>query len=106
VATYEGSYSGLGQFMNGPEMQEAMRQIAEEGAEYARSIAPVDSRSKDDPHRGEYKDSFEVTVQGYGGPRKNRAEARITNTAPYATLVEWRDNHHTLGQTAAQMGTE
>lgn len=77
--------------MRSPEMQSVMRQAAERAMEFAKTISPV--------RTGHYADSFEVTVVADGGPRGERAEARLTNTAAYAVNVEWQDNRKVLTRT-------
>ena len=101
---YVGSYKGIGELMNSPEMVSVMRQVAEKAKPFAESIAPVgDPRT--DPHAGEYKASFEVTAQAHGGPDGDRAEARLVNTSDHAVNVEWQDGYHVLARTLDAMGT-
>lgn len=109
---YKKSYSGIGELMNGPEMQEVLRQAAEKGKAYAESIAPVgDPRT--DPHPGEYKASFEVNVQSHGGLHGDRAAAQVVNTSEYAAALEWGNGahppyshgYHVLGRTAQALGS-
>lgn len=94
---YKADYQGTGKLMNGPEMQEMLRQVAEKGKAFAESIAPVDT--------GEYKSSFEVTSRSHGGVHGDRAEAQIVNTSPHAAHVEWQDNYHVLARTADALRT-
>jgi hypothetical protein len=93
---YQADYRGTGELMRGPEMQELMRARAEAGAEFARSIAPE--------HTGEYKASIHVEATGHGGPRGDRAEARIVAGSDHAADVEWRDGYHVLARTADHVG--
>lgn len=107
---YKASYPGTGQLMNGPEMQEVLRQVAEKGKAFAEGISPVGNPP--DPHPGEYKASFEVTTQSHGGLKGDRAEAQIVNTSEYAAALEWGNSahppfahgYHVLGRTAGQLG--
>ncbi|HEX4018182.1 MAG TPA: HK97 gp10 family phage protein [Frankiaceae bacterium] len=95
--TYTPNIAGTGRLMRGPEMQRLMREIAEKGMEYARGISPVgDPRT--DPHPGEYRDSFSVTVRANGGVHNDRAEAMIVNSSPHAVLVEALDGYHVLAR--------
>jgi hypothetical protein len=94
---YRANYQGTGELMNSPEMVAVMRQVAEKGVPFARSISPVDT--------GEYEASFEVTSQSHGGVHGDRAEAQIVNTSDHAARVEWQDNYHVLARTADALGT-
>lgn len=94
---YNPSYSGLAALMNGPEMQAVMRQIAEKGVPFARSISPV--------RTGEYAGSFSVQVRAHGGVHGDRAEAKIINDSEHSTEVEWRDGYHVLNRTAEALGS-
>ena len=85
---YVRNMGGLRKLMTSPEMLDFVTRRAEAGAEYARGIAPRDS--------GTYAGSIKVTSVRRGGPRRNRAEARVTATVPYANDVEVR--HRTLGR--------
>lgn len=109
---YKADYRGTGQLMNSPEMVEVMRQVAEKGMAYAKSISPVGDPDED-PHPGLYQESFEVTAQAHGGFHGDRAEAQIVNTAEYAAALEWGNGafppyshgYHVLARTAAALGT-
>lgn len=94
---YTPSYQGTGELMNGPEMQEMLREIAVKGMAYAIEIAPE--------RTGDYKEHFSVAVRSHGGVHGDRAEAKIVNDSGHATEVEWTDNYHTLNRTAEQLGT-
>jgi hypothetical protein len=95
--TYKPSYAGTGALMNGPEMQEMLRQKAVKGMEYAIGIAPE--------RTGDYKEHFSVEVRDHGGVHGDRAEAKIVNDSDHATEVEWRDGYHVLSRTAGQLGS-
>lgn len=101
------SYSGLGALLRGPEMQAEMKRRAYKIAIAATADAPVGP--PDDPHRGEYRDSFHVesgVMSDVKGGR--RAYGKVTNTAPHAAAVEYGKGgsskgpttsaHHTLGR--------
>lgn len=79
---------GTNKLMTSPQMQQLMEKRARAGAAAARTISPRES--------GDYSEAFEVTGRRRGGPRRNRAEARLTNTAAYANDVERR--HRVLGR--------
>lgn len=95
---YKASYNGIGDMLRAEFMQAAMKVRAEAVADRARAIAPVD---EDSPHRGRYRDSFEVS-SGVAHRKTSRAYGRVTNVAPEALAVEFgtRNNpaHHTLVQ--------
>lgn len=109
---YKASYAGTSALMNGPEMQEMLRGIAEKGKTYAESIAPV-GVPPEDRHPGEYKTSFEVQVRSHGGVHGDRAEAKIVNTAVYAAALEWGNGafppfahgYHVLNRAAQALGS-
>lgn len=105
MADYKPNHSGLGELLRGAELQAEMHRRAERIKEAAEASAPVGPPS--DPHRGQYKGSFEVDsgvmrdVQG-----NRRAYGRVTNTTDYAVAVEYgtggrsaaptQSAHHTL----------
>jgi hypothetical protein len=105
MADYKPNHSGLGELLRGAELQAEMRRRADRIKEAAEASAPVGPAS--DPHRGQYKASFEVDsgvmrdVQG-----NRRAYGRVTNTTDYAVAVEYGSGgrsvaptqgaHHTL----------
>lgn len=89
--TFKPNTRGLDDLLCGAEMQAVMGDVVEKGRLAAEAIAPVGPES--DPHRGDYKDSFETDVRvekpaprAWGGPR---AVGRLTNTTPYAVAVEY-----------------
>lgn len=86
---YVKDIAGTNKLMTSPEMVALMEKRAREGAAYAQGISPTAT--------GEYEQAFEVTSVRRGGPRKNRAEARLSNGAAYARDVERR--HRVLGRT-------
>jgi len=94
---YTPDRAGLGRLMNGPEMQQMLRGIAEKGVPYAESISPE--------RTGEYRASFSVEVRSHGGVHGDRAEAKIVNSSPHAARVEWQDGYHVLNRTAEHLGS-
>lgn len=85
---------GMDAILNSTDMQDAMVRVAEDAADYARSLAPVDS--------GEYRSSFTVERETFSGPRGTRKGAVVVNTAKHAADVEWGQDRHVLGQTLAR----
>ena len=102
------SYSGLGAFLRGEELQAEMRGRAEKIAAAAEAIAPVGDAAKGDKHPGEYKASFHVESGAGPSLRGVRAYGRVTNTAPHAAAVEFGNAHspaqHVLGRSLDAAG--
>lgn len=73
---YQPNRRGVRQIMNTDDMQAFILAKAEEGADYARSRAPVRS--------GAYRDSIRAEPDRAG----DRVGATITATVPYAQRVE------------------
>lgn len=90
---YVKDIAGTRKLMTSPEMLAMLMARAEDGAAFARGIAPRES--------GEYADGIETRGVRRGGPRKNRAEARIVATVDYSTSVEVR--HRVLGRTVDEI---
>lgn len=67
-----------------PEVKQEKLRVAEEGAEYWKSIAPVGD-PKTDPHSGQYKDSIKVIEGKHGG-------VAVGAMAPNAWFVEYGTN--------------
>lgn len=90
---YEKDIRGTNDLMTGPEMVAFMAAAAENGKRFAESISPV--------RTGEYKASFRVETSAHGGPRHNRAEARLVNDSEHSTDVEWLNHggERILGKT-------
>lgn len=86
---YQPDFAGTRKLMTSPEMAQVMKDRAERAMPYARGISPHDS--------GDYAAAFRVEVVRRGGPRRNRAEARLVNGLRYADDVERR--HRVLGRT-------
>lgn len=74
---YQGNYAGIGAMLNSPEMQAAMRSIAEKAKTIAEAQAPYYINDADGTH---YRDSFEVDSGSHGGIHKDRAYATLANT--------------------------
>lgn len=85
---YQKDIAGTRKIMTSQEMADLMRERAELGKSAAEAYAPEDS--------GDYKAAFKIEVKRRGGPRNNRAEARLYNSVPYAKDVERR--HRVLGR--------
>lgn len=90
---YDKNIGEVNKLMTSPEMAAFLRSIAEKAVPYAKAISPRET--------GDYEESFSVTSVRRGGPRKNRAEARITNTSDHASAVEFTNHggHRVLGRT-------
>lgn len=78
---YQPDIRGTNDLMTSPEMVALMAAAAEKGKEFAKSISPR--------RTGDYVDSFKVETTAKGGPKRNRAEARLVNDSDHATDVEW-----------------
>lgn len=98
AVTFKASYTGIGEMLRSPEMQSAMRQLAEKVKARGEANAPVGDPSED-PHAGRYKASFYIST-GVQQRKTSRAYAEVGNTAPEALTVEYgttdTDAHHTL----------
>lgn len=94
MSGFNPSYKGLGELLVSPEMQAAMRQLAEKGKDAAVAISPVGPPS--DPHRGAFKEAWEVD-SGIREEPTRRAFGRITNPLDYSASVEF-GNRHMQGQ--------
>lgn len=91
---YTGRYSGIGAMLSRPWLQAPCVARAEELKSLAQATAPVGDPTED-AHPGLYKASFDVApiyknVPFRGKPRQ-RASARVMNTAPHAWRVEHGD---------------
>lgn len=102
-------YEDFGALLRGPELRAVLKDAAEKGKAAAEAIAP---RGDDNdwltepvpsPHPGLYAESFE-TSEGTEALRSGGVVgcARLTNTAPYATAVEYGNGrgqaHHVLSR--------
>jgi hypothetical protein len=85
--------AGTNELMTSPKMLAGMVAAAEKGRAFAESISPRAT--------GEYARSFTIESTRRGGPSRDRAEARLVNTAPHAAAVEWVNNggERVLGRT-------
>jgi len=79
-----------------PEVRKEKLKVAEEAAEFWRSIAPVGDPKKD-PHSGQYKDSIKVIEGKRGG-------IAVGAMAPNAWFVEYGTNN--IGEKACRARTE
>lgn len=91
--------------LNAEWMVTEMRERAERGAEYARSIAPVDESG---PHPGRYRDSIETDSGTHGGIHHDRAYGVVRATAPESVYVEFgterADGQHVIAKALDMMG--
>lgn len=93
---YRPNRKGIAALLVSPEMQDMIKDVAEAGMEYAKSISPDAA-----PYGEGYINSFEVEsglVEKVAGSK--RATSKIKNTAPHAAAVEWKHGHRVLGRTA------
>jgi hypothetical protein len=88
---YTSSYSGVGAMLRSAFLEADMRSRASRVADIGRATAPVYHGAGEDPHRGRYKDSFEVTSTRAW--HTHRCAGIVTNTAPEAAEVEWGVKH-------------
>ncbi|MGZ4621459.1 MAG: hypothetical protein ACXVGF_04780 [Blastococcus sp.] len=86
MGKFNPSYVGLGELLASPEMQAHMRSRADKIRDAAEAISPIGPEN--DPHRGEYKASWEVD-SGVRDTPTRRAYARVTNPVDYAASVEF-----------------
>jgi hypothetical protein len=77
-----------------PEVRKAKVDVANEGAEYWKSIAPVGDPKKD-PHSGQYKKSIHV---------QERQGVAVVADAPNAWFVEYGTNN--ISESACRARTE
>lgn len=98
AVTFKASFAGIGEMLRSPEMQDAMRQLAEKVKTRAEATAPVGDPATD-PHSGRYKASFTITT-GIQHRKTSRAYAEVSNTSPEALTVEYGDGddqgYHTM----------
>lgn len=103
---YVPNRANLGEMLRSDFMRAAMEARAQRIKSFAEALAPVGDPATD-PHPGLFRSSFHVTSTNRGGPNRDRAEATVTNDAPYAQWVEFgtsrKRGHHTL-LAAAKLG--
>lgn len=87
---FTGSYAGIGEMLCSGDMQDAMRQLAEQVKSRAEATAPVGD-PQEDPHAGRYKSAFHIST-GVQRRKTARAYAEVTNDAPEAVDVEFGDS--------------
>ncbi|GAB7187152.1 hypothetical protein ATKI12_6983 [Kitasatospora sp. Ki12] len=91
-STYTGRYTGIGNLLRSPGVQRAALQAAERLQRAAVFLSPVGDPAED-PHPGQYKASFVVVPVTknlpYRGKPARRLGARLLNTSPHATAVEY-----------------
>lgn len=100
------SKKGVGQLLRSPMIEAEMLRRAEVIKDTAVAISPVGT-SAWDPHPGHYKTSWHTSSTARGGRRRDRATAKVWNSAYYARWVEYGTEkvpaHHVLLR-AAQAG--
>ncbi|MGW0984282.1 HK97 gp10 family phage protein [Streptomyces xiamenensis] len=101
------SRRGVGQVLKSPMVEAAMRARAEAIRATAIALSPVGDAA-DDPHPGLYKASWHVSSASSGGRRRDRATAKVWNSAPHARFVEYGTErvpaHHVLLRAALTGG--
>lgn len=89
---YDPNHHDIARMLRGDDMLQMVGSVAEAGAEYAQSIAPVET--------GEYAGDFETTAEVLD----ERATGILYNTSDHGALVEWgfdrQEGHHVLARTA------
>lgn len=90
---YDPDHQGMARLLMSRPMARPLEDVAAAALQYARSIAPVGDT-------GIYKNSFEAETTVMNG----RETVIISNTAPYASFVEWggrgTEGQHILARTA------
>jgi len=84
---YERSRSGLRSWFTGPEARALCTHVAEQGAQFARALAPT-GKPPDDRHPGLYRNSIRVVQAGLGGRKGDRVRVDILAAVPYAAYLE------------------
>ncbi|HET8589010.1 MAG TPA: hypothetical protein VFM01_05205 [Nakamurella sp.] len=87
MSAFKKNYAGIGEMLRMPGVEAALREMAERAEAAAVAAAPVGPA--DDPHRGRYKASFEVSSGSHGGVHKDRAFGRLENTSEESFYVEY-----------------
>jgi len=104
AARFKMKRKGVGELLRSPEIQAEMLRRAEVIKGVAVATSPVYLRGAD---AGRYKRSWETDSTSRGGRRRDRAVAKVRNTAYYARWVEYGTErvpaHHVLLR-AAQAG--
>lgn len=108
AAKFKMSRKGVGQLLRSDMVKAEMLRRAEVIKDAAVGISPVGTSSWDPLYRpGHYKASWHTSSTSRGGRRKDRAVAKVWNSAYYARWVEYGTErvhaHHVLLR-AAQAG--
>lgn len=92
---YVPDHEGVAGYLLSPEVRRMLHDRAAGAAQYAAAIAPVES--------GAYAASIHTEDGGTGGPKRDRAAARVVADVEYAAAVEFGNArvppHHTLAAT-------
>lgn len=106
AAKFKMKKRGVGQLLRSPMIEAEMLRRADVIKDAAVAISPVGASARD-PHPGHYKTSWHTSSTARGGRRKDRATAKVWNSAYYARFVEYGTErvhaHHVLLR-AAQAG--
>lgn len=102
MAEYRQDYRGVGEMLNAPWMEAAMRQLIEPAKPVAEGLAPVGKLSDGDQTPGSYKADFHIESGRCGGVHHDRAYGRLVNNDPNAFMVEFGNRnirkHRVLGK--------
>lgn len=105
-ARYKPNRHGVGELLRSKMIAGEMLARADDIRVAAIALSPVGTAAWD-RHPGQYKASWRVSLRKRGGWRKDRAVARVWNSAPYSPFVEYGTErvtaHHVLLR-AAQAG--
>lgn len=93
-AKFRASYKGIGQMLNAPWMEAAMRERAEKVKARAAATAPVQT--------GRYKASLTVESGTRGGDNNDRAYGRVVADVPYAFMIEFGTSKQPANHTLAR----
>lgn len=104
AARFKMNRKGVGQLLRSPGLQAEMLRRAEVIKSAAVATSPVYLRGE---NAGHYKESWQTSSVVRGGRNRDRAVAKVRNTASYARWVEYGTDrvpaHHVLLR-AAQAG--
>jgi hypothetical protein len=84
--TFTPNYAGIGDMLRSEAMLGEMLRRAEKIMAVAVATAPISEVDNDGEY---YVDHFKIEGSRHGGPRNDRAEARVVNTHPAAWAIEY-----------------
>lgn len=86
AARFKMNRKGVGQLLRSPAVQAEMMRRAEAIKSAAVAMSPVYLRGE---NAGHYKESWQTSSTDRGGRNRDRAIAKVRNTASYARWVEY-----------------